>query len=201
LRMQNKILIGLTGGIGSGKSVAGDYISSLGYCVINADEETKKLYFSDKKLKEKLIRTFGNIILSDNGEISKDKLRNIVFANRQNLKRVNAVVHPLAINKINSLAEKASSKIVFVESAILFESGYYKFCYYNVLIYSYKYLRIARVSERDGVSRRSVEKIIGLQMPEIDKSRYADFIIYNNSTRKDFIKALGVFISMLKYIL
>jgi dephospho-CoA kinase len=199
--MQSKILIGLTGGIGSGKSVAGDYLKSRGYCVINADEETKKLYVSDRKLRDKLIHLFGNGILSDNGEISTEKMRKIIFANRQNLKRVNAVVHPFAINKINSLAEEASSEIVFVESAILFESGYYKFCYYNVLIYSYKYLRIARVSERDGVSRRSVEKIIGLQMPEIDKSRYADFIIYNNSTRKDFIKALGVFLSMLKYIL
>ncbi len=149
-------LIGITGGIGSGKSLAAHYFDLLGYKVINADSFTKELYRTDAELKLKLVKAFGKEILDKNGFVSGPEARKIIFSSQQNIKRVNSIVHPFVIAAIEKEIAKIRSKIVFIESAILFESGFHKKLDYIIMVYSPDDLRIQRVMKRDGAKKDDV---------------------------------------------
>jgi dephospho-CoA kinase len=197
----NQLLIGVTGGAGSGKTLACRLFEKFGFYVIYADEIVKRLYKSNSELKRSLIREFGSAILDENGNLSVVNLRKIIFSSRKNIKRVNKVVHPFAIREIDKLIKKIKDKIILIETAILFESGYYKKVDYSVLIYSAKEKRINRIRNRDKVGRYQAEKLIMLQINEREKLNKADFIIKNNSSIMNLesrIKAFGNVLRNLK---
>jgi len=196
-RGENRILIGITGGIGSGKSLASSFFESEGYTVIYADDIAKVLYRTNKRLKGRLVKEFGRAILDSNGNISGLAARKIILSGKRNVQRVNKIVHPFVRKEIIKKLLHIKDKVVFIEAAIMFESGYYKYMDFTVLIYAAKKLRIKRVNKRDKIPMREVNRLIRLQMDEREKLKLADFIIKNNGSKEKFFNSLEVFIGFL----
>ncbi|MBZ0202243.1 MAG: dephospho-CoA kinase [Ignavibacteria bacterium] len=189
--MQSKQLrIGITGGIGSGKTLASKYIESLGYPVIYADSVAKELYVSSKELKKLMAREFGKELLDSKGNISRDSARRIIFSSKKNTKRVNAIVHPFVIKEIDKLIREIKSRIVFIETAIMIESGYSDRMDYIILIHANKALRTKRVKARDGISASMINNIMSQQIDEREKMKRVDFIVCNTSTPAELRKSI-----------
>jgi dephospho-CoA kinase len=174
--------IGVTGGIGSGKSVVCEIFKILGVPVYNADEQAKNLIDSDPYIINKLVEKYGQEIYIG-GALDRKKLSQIVFNNKDELQFLNETVHPhvfahfdewleLNINKNNSYIVK--------EAALLFESGSYKELDKIILVSAPEKIRISRVVERDRIKEVEVKKIIQNQMSEDDKIAKAEFIINND---------------------
>ncbi len=195
-----QLRIGITGGIGSGKTLACTYFEKLGYKVIYADDIAKQLYKSNVSLKKNLVKAFGKGILDENGNVSGENARRIIFSSKKNIKRVNKIVHPFVIKEIDRLISKIKDKVVLIETAIMFESGYYNRNDFNVLIYANQSIRAKRVMERDKSTMASVKKLMAMQLDETEKIKLADFVIKNNGTQKElqnnikrFSKILEIF--------
>lgn len=193
------LLVGLTGGIGSGKTLAAEYFEKLGCHIINADNLAKTLYKNDD-VKNKLIKEFGNGILNFEGSISLLKAREIFFKNRKNVLRVNKIVHPFVIREINDKVKKLKSGIIIIESAIIFETGYNKEVDYTIMVYTSKYTRYKRLKERDNISKEMFESIFKIQLPEKFKKAIADFVIMNNSSKAEFKKNIKLIYKILKIL-
>ena len=190
--MQNKQLrIGITGGIGSGKTLACKYFEKLGYKVIYADIIAKQLY--QGVLKKRLVNAFGKGILDEKGNVSGPNSRRIIFSSAKNIKRVNKIVHPFVINEINRILKNIKGKIVLIETAIMFESGYYKKMDYTVLIYANKETRMNRVRKRDKMPLKDIKTLMNLQMDEKQKLKLVDFVIPNNSTPSRLYRNIKLF--------
>ena len=193
-----KLKIGITGGIGSGKSLACKYFEKLGYKVIYADRVAKELYSSNSQLIKRLVAKFGKGILDENGKLSRPNARRIIFSDKRNIKRVNSIVHPFVFREMDKMVSRIKDKVVLFEAAIMFESGSYKRMDYVVLIYANKETRIKRIIKRDGVKRRDVLKLMKLQLDEREKAKRADFVIKNNSTAPALEKNVKAFSRILK---
>jgi dephospho-CoA kinase len=192
------IKIGLTGGIGSGKSTVARIFCALGIPVFNSDEEAKKLYTSDNILREKLLSTFGTEIYLGNGEINKSFLINTVFTHEQKLKLLNSIVHPrVKISFEVWLNNHEHLPCVIKEAAILFESGAYRQVDKIIVVTAPVELRIKRVMERDGVDRESVLLRINRQYPEEKLISMSDYTI-DNSGSKLVVKQVLDFIGSLR---
>lgn len=198
LRKSGKLKIGITGGIGSGKSLACRYFEELGYTVIYADRVAKELYSTNKKLIKRLVAEFGKGILDENGKLSRPNARRIIFSDKRNIKRVNSIVHPFVFREMDKMVSGLKDKVVLFEAAIMFESGSYKRMDYVVLIYANKETRIKRIIKRDGVKRRDVLKLMKLQLDEREKAKRADFVIKNNATAPALEKNVKAFSKILK---
>lgn len=181
------MLIGLTGGIGSGKSTVAQYIQSKGYPVYFADIEAKKV-MQRAEVIEKIVTLFGEEIL-ENGKINKIKLANIVFENTSSLNALNNIIHPAVAKDFESWRENHStSSLIFKEAAILFESGSYKDCDKIITITAPKDIRIHRVLERDQTNEEDVEKRMKHQWDEVKKISFSDFTIVNLNLQDTFKK-------------
>jgi len=198
LRKSGKLKIGITGGIGSGKSLACKYFEKLGYKVIYADRVAKELYSTNKQLIKRLVAQFGKGILDENGKLSRPNARRIIFSDKRNIKRVNSIVHPFVFREMDKMVSRIKDKVVLFEAAIMFESGSYKRMDYVVLIYANKETRIKRIIKRDGVKRRDVLKLMNLQLDEREKAKRADFVIKNNATAPALEKNVKAFNRILK---
>jgi dephospho-CoA kinase len=192
--------IGITGGIGSGKTLACSYFEKEGYKVIYADDIAKRLYKNNTDLKKNLVRAFGKGILDESGNISRANARKIIFSTKKNIQRVNSIVHPFVIKEIDRIISALKDKVVLIETAIMFESGYYNRNDYNVLIYANKSIRAKRVRQRDNVSLASVKKLMTLQMDENEKVMLADFIIKNNGSVKELRQNVKLFCKILEIL-
>jgi dephospho-CoA kinase len=195
---EKKLKIGITGGIGSGKSLACKYFEKLGYKVIYADKIAKELYASNNQLINKLVKEFGSGILDENGKLSRANARKIIFTGKNNILRVNKIVHPFVFAEMDKLVSKIKDRVILFEAAIMFESGSYKRMNYVVLIYANKETRIKRIIQRDGVKRKDVLNLMKLQLDEREKVKRADFIIKNNSNPADLNKNVKAFGKILK---
>lgn len=195
-----KTVIGVTGGIGSGKSLACSYLKKSGFVVINADSVTKELYKSNKTLSKKLVNAFGKEIINPDGSISVPVARERIFSSKKNIKRVNSIVHSFVIKEIDSILAKIKNNIVLIETAILFESGYYKKLDYVILIHTNKKLRLQRVKKRDNVSTSLISKLMNLQMDERLKLKESDFIINNNGSKKELQNGIKYLSRIIKYL-
>ena len=198
LRKSGKLKIGITGGIGSGKSLACKYFEKLGCKVIYADRVAKELYSSNSQLIKRLVAQFGKGILDENGKLSRPNARRIIFSDKRNIKRVNSIVHPFVFREMDKMVSRIKDKVVLFEAAIMFESGSYKRMDYVVLIYANKETRIKRIIKRDGVKRRDVLKLMKLQLDEREKAKRADFVIKNNATATALEKNVKAFSRILK---
>ncbi|MBM4158456.1 MAG: dephospho-CoA kinase [Ignavibacteria bacterium] len=180
--MKKKILIGITGGIGSGKSIVGKKLVQMGFKVLNADLIAKELYKTDKNLARAIVREFGEDILTYKNRINLSKLKDIIFTSRRNYLKINSIVHPVVISNLLSRFKRIKSSIIFIEAALIFESGFDKLLDYVLMVYSDKENRIKRIMERNGVKREEVEKIIKMQMDDRKKTERSDFILVNNKS-------------------
>jgi len=175
-----KLLIGVTGGIGAGKSLACKYFEKLGCEVFYADIAAKSLYTTNKSLKNRLISEFGKCILENNA-ISFSRLRELIFNSRKNQLRVNKIVHPFVLEAFAEFVNKSKSRIVVHEAALIFESGLNRKLDYIINIASTQKNRIARVRKRN-IPLKTIRNVISMQLNERDRAKLADFTITNGSS-------------------
>ena len=171
-------IIGLTGGIGSGKTTIAKHIKSFGIPVYIADDEAKKILLLPETL-ESLKLVFGNAIF-DNGNLNKDKLSTIVFNNPEMLEKLNQIIHPAVKNDFdNWLKVNKNSPLVVKEAAILFESGSYKDCDAIITIVAPLNSRINRVIKRDNTNYEAVLSRINNQWTDEMRIAKSDYVIEN----------------------
>lgn len=173
------IKIGLTGGIGSGKSTIAKIFQTLGYPVYIADTRAKELMVSDPLLISEIKAAFGNDIYTNEGLIHREKLASIVFSDKQALSKLNALVHPSVKRDFNDWCTKQNSELVFEEAAILFETGSNKFFDKTILVTASKEERIKRVINRDQTTKEAIESRMANQWPQEKKIPLADYLINN----------------------
>lgn len=171
--------IGITGGIGSGKSFICQILRIIGYPVFYADKAAKEVYF-DPLVKEKVIELLGPEAYSSDHEINREFISRQVFISSALLIQLNAIIHPEVRNKWNDWVTKQDSELVFQEAAILFETGGYKNFDYTILVTADESIRIERVIQRDQISKDAVLARMEKQWPDSTKIKLCDFIIENN---------------------
>ena len=176
------VKVGLTGGIGSGKTTVSNFLLDYGIPVYNSDSKGKTLMNTNLELKNNIVSIFGERVY-DNGILNTNLLSNIVFNDFTKIEQLNNLVHPKVAQDFNQWVGKNNNKPILVkEAAILIESGAYLNMDKIILVVSEKSTRINRVSKRDNFDLESIEKRINLQLKDNEKIKYADYIIENNST-------------------
>lgn len=173
--------VGITGGIGSGKSVVCRLFNTCGAPVYDADEAAKRIMHENINVITGLKATFGDIYDSNN-LLQKDKLASFVFSNPDMLKKLNSIVHPAVFEDYEKWEERQDYAYVIRESAILFESFKKTAHDYVIFVESPEKLRIKRTLERDKRTAQQIRDIINRQMPEEQKKTLADFVIVNDDT-------------------
>jgi dephospho-CoA kinase len=173
------IIVGITGGIGSGKSVIAKLLVTMKYSVYDSDSEAKKIMHSDPQVITELRQAFGENIFIE-GQLDKEQLARKVFASPEQLHVLNGIVHPAVKRHFRLWATRQYSPIVFLESAILFESGFESETDKIVLVTAPLEERIARVMRRDHCNRELVMQRIAQQWTEEAKAQKSDFIIVND---------------------
>src|SRR6056297_4250618 len=176
------IKVGVTGGIGSGKTLICEIFERLGIPVFNADVEAKEIYNSDKEVIEQVQQLFGHEIYHQ-GMLKKDILAKIIFNDSKALDKVNAIVHPKVREYFLDWAEKQTSKYEIEEAAILFESNAYLDLDYIINVHARQDSRIERVMERDNISKEQVLNRMKNQLCDEKRMKLADFTIYNDDER------------------
>lgn len=190
------IQVGITGGIGSGKSTISEIFSLCGVPVYIADKESKKLTNSSPIIREKLIKNFGDTIYA-NGVLNKSLLASYIFGDKNNLELVNSIIHPeVEKDYLNWVVNNKKYNIVAKEAAILFESGFQKFVDKVIMVYTPLEMRIERTMKRDGISREKVLERINNQMSDEKKIKLSDFVIVNDGTES----LIGQVISILNQL-
>lgn len=192
-----KLKVVVTGGIGSGKSLVSDYLEKKGFTVIKADDLAKELMNSSEEIKKNIIDKFGEKSYCGSNVDTK-YLSNIVFDDPEKLLQLNSIVHPVTIAKINTLMENVleKAKVVFVESAIVYEAEFEDMFDYVVLVYSSQEERIKRVVDRDGASEKDVIKRIANQIPDEEKKGVADIVIANIDSKEELMKKINFLITL-----
>lgn len=171
--------IGITGGIGSGKTFICTLFEALGIPVYNADEEAKKLMNTDARIKQKLIEQFGEATYKD-GFLDRAFLASMIFSDKKKLELVNSIVHPIVIQEAKDWANRQTTRYSLKEAALLFESGSYKELDYTILVTAPMDVRIQRVIARDAVTEQQVRERINKQLSDEEKLPLADFVIVND---------------------
>ncbi len=176
------MIVGLTGGIASGKSTVSSFFKKLGLEIIDADEVAKEV--SQKKdTVERIVKVFGKDILGSDGQVIREKLRKKAFENRELLKNLNEIVHPQVIDVFKKKKEENSEKtIIIFDIPLLYEAGMENLCDKVIVVYAEKELQTKRIMKRDNNTRELAEKIIEAQMPMEKKIRKADIVINNNGS-------------------
>ena len=171
--------IGLTGGIGSGKSVVAKVFETLGIPVYYADDAAKRLMNTNEELKDAIIKNFGEGSYA-NEELDRKYIASIVFNDKEKLELLNSLTHPATIRDAEEWMKQQTSLYIIKEAALLFESGANKNLDYVIGVYAPLPLRIKRVIAMDGISKEEIIKRISRQMDEEEKLKRCDFIITNN---------------------
>ena len=179
LHKEKQIRIGLTGGIGSGKTFVGVLFSKLGIPVFNADFEAKRCMVENKLLKKEIQYIFGNEVYRD-GLLQNDILAEIVFNDKQKLEELNKLVHPVVKQNFGNWCSVKNSQIVIKETAILFESDSHLGLDKVICVSASENVRIGRVIKRDNISRRQIIARMERQMPQNQKEKLSDFVILNH---------------------
>lgn len=175
------IKIGITGGIGSGKTTVCKVFELLGVPVYYADIEAKQILDSNLEVKKNIINTFGNGVLNNEEKIDKKKLASLVFNNKENLEKLNSIVHPAVREHFeNWLQQHSTQKYILKEAAILFESGSYKLVDKVIAVVAPLELKISRTMQRDKVTQAEVELRISNQLNDDEKIKRSQFVIHND---------------------
>lgn len=191
-------IIGLTGGIGSGKTTIANHLKSIGIPVYNSDDQAKKILYLPETI-DSLKSAFGNVVFT-NELFDKDKLAKLVFNNSEQLKLLNQIIHPaVKVDFENWLKANKNSPLIIKEAAILFESGSYKDCDVIISISAPQEIRIQRVIERDHLTYEEVMSRINNQWTDDMRNKKSDYVIDNQDVDKAFTQAEDVINILLNY--
>ncbi|MEA4996257.1 MAG: dephospho-CoA kinase [Petrimonas sp.] len=174
------IKLGVTGGIGSGKSVVCEVLRLHGIPVFDADREAKKLNETSPVIREKLINNFGpDLYLND--RLDRKKLASLIFNNKENLRTTNAIIHPeLAKHFVKWADQRKHYAVVAIDAAVLFEAGFQSLLDKTIIVLAPLETRIERAVKRDHLSKEQVMARASSQMKDEEKARLADFTIHND---------------------
>lgn len=174
------MVIGLTGGIGSGKSTVAKLFEVLGVPVYNSDMRAKEMYYKPE-VKEQVIKLLGRDAYDEKGKLNPVHVSKIIFSDSGVLQKINSIIHPAVENDFKEFVlQHSKNKFILKESALIFETGLYKKLDKVILVTSPLELRVARVQSRDGITRDEVIKRINHQLPDEEKGPISDFIINND---------------------
>lgn len=176
--------IGITGGIGSGKTTICRIFETLGIPVFYADTVAKQIMVTDEILVSGVKEAFGAESYTAAGTLNNKHIAGIVFNNALQLAKLNELVHPAVFRAFDNWVNQVPATVPYIlkEAALLFESGSYKMCDHNILVIAPEETRLHRVMERDGVTEEQVRARMDKQLPDQEKIKLADHIIYNNET-------------------
>ncbi|NML68328.1 dephospho-CoA kinase [Chryseobacterium sp. RP-3-3] len=178
-------IIGLTGGIGSGKTTVAHFIEEFGFPVYYSDDRAKTIVNDSEDLKIKIKELLGEEAYDSNGFYNRKYVAEKVFNNKDLLHELNEIIHPAVKIDFEEWLKKQTKYLVFKETALLFELKLNRQCYKSLLVTAEDNIRTKRVMDRDGKTYREVESVMEKQMPEKDKIKLADCIIYNNTNLED----------------
>ena len=170
--------IGLTGGIGSGKTMVSKIFAEKGYKIFNSDEIAKMIIKNDYSVKNSIINFFGtNSYIGD--DLNSRYISEIIYSDKVKLNYLNSIVHPMVFHQFEKFLKSNLNSKILVESAILFESNFYKMLDDNILLISPKADRISRIIKRDNINRSEIEKIMSVQWSDKKKISLATYVIEN----------------------
>ena len=170
--------IGLTGGIGSGKTMVSKIFAEKGYKIFNSDEIAKMIIKNDYSVKNSIINFFGtNSYIGD--DLNSRYISEIIYSDKVKLNYLNSLVHPMVFHQFEKFLKSNLNSKILVESAILFESNFYKMLDDNILLISPKADRISRIIKRDNINRSEIEKIMSVQWTDKKKINLATYVIEN----------------------
>ncbi|MDO5981179.1 dephospho-CoA kinase [Flavivirga spongiicola] len=172
------IIVGLTGGIGSGKTTVAKEFEALGIPVYIADVEAKNLMHKSKIIKRKLTQLFGNKAYI-NGALNKRYIADIIFTNKAYLQKMNDIIHPRVARHFEKWVLKQDTPYVIKEVAILFENNGHKACDYVITVIAPKDLRIKRLLIRDNTTKDKIQAIMKNQWTDEEKVKHSDYVIDN----------------------
>jgi dephospho-CoA kinase len=173
--------VGITGGIGSGKTTVCKLFELLDVPVYYADDASKKLLVSDPEIKKSILSVFGECVLDEQQSISRKKVAALVFGNEAELKKLNAILHPAVAMHFDSwLKEHTDKSYILKEAAILFESGAYRQMDKIITVVAPEELRIARVLKRDAVSKEEIQRRMHAQLSDEERIKRSDYVIVND---------------------
>ena len=179
--MIKQIKIGITGGIGSGKSTIANIFKRIGYPTYISDKKSTYLINTDTTIKKELILTFGKNTYNSENRINTAYISKIVFSQKTALEKINKIVHPRVLKDFNHYCSLSNKNIIFLESAILFEIGWEKYFDYTICVTASEELRIQRACIRDNKKADEIKKRIANQLPDSEKIKKSDFTIYNDN--------------------
>tara|TARA_B100000212_G_scaffold36486_1_gene23592 strand:- start:3454 stop:4044 length:591 start_codon:yes stop_codon:yes gene_type:complete len=194
-------ILGITGGIGSGKSTASNYLKKKGAVIFNADQEAKKHLKHTKILQNRIIDAFGQKVVEKN-KLSISKLAETVFSNEIDQKILNGLMWPevfILVEKSINDAKKNKEKLFVVDAAMIFEANFEHMFNSTLLILTRKKIRLERALKRKNLHLEQIQNRMSLQMPETEKKIKADFIINNDGTLENFYKKIDNFAEQLNF--
>ena len=182
--MKKTLIIGITGGIGGGKSTLAKILREKGYWVYDTDFEAKRLQNEDAEVCRQLSILFGSEIYDEMGNLDRKKLADLVFENKESLSKLSQIVHPaVRLDFSEWRKQHADEKYLFVESAIMLESGLHELVDKVVVVTAPEKVRIKRVVKRDKITPKQVRARMANQMPEKEKIKRADIVLNSNGKR------------------
>ena len=191
--------IGLTGGIGSGKTVVAKIFETVGIPVYYADTEAKKLMNTDPELKASILQHFGPDSYR-NGELDRKYIASIVFNSKEKLDLLNSLTHPVTIRDAEQWMKEQHSPYIIKEAALLFESGAAEYLDRVIGVYAPQHIRVKRVHERDGMPIEDIMKRISRQIDEELKMKLCNYIIVNNEQELVIPQVLALHEKFIKVI-
>ncbi|MCK5169680.1 MAG: dephospho-CoA kinase [Bacteroidales bacterium] len=193
------IKVGLTGGIGSGKTLVSEIFIRLGIPIFNADNESKTILDTDKEVIQQIVNNFGDLY-TENG-INREKLASIIFNDQVALETINSIIHPKVREYFhNWVAKHVKAKYVIEEAAILFESNAYKELDVTINVHADELIRINRVIERDKTTVEAVKSRMKNQLSDDERIKLANYTIYNNGDKMVLPQVLEIHNQILKRI-
>ncbi|MFV8282541.1 dephospho-CoA kinase [Christiangramia marina] len=190
-------IVGLTGGIGSGKTTVAGFFKDLGIPVYIADDAGKRLLAESPDIREKVSKLLG--AAAYNGQVPDRKyIANKVFNDKDQLAKLNAIIHPAVASDFQDWFSKQTSEYIIYEAAILFEAGGYKKCDLSILVTAPHKLKIGRLQKRDDSTVEEIEARMGHQWPDEKKAELADFLIENKDLQQTKLQVRDIHIQILK---
>lgn len=172
------IKVGITGSIGTGKSLVSNYFKELGHLVISADEINRKLLTDIT-----IIKSVNKLLFDlDSSILDKKKAAKLIFSSKKKKKELEEFIHPLIYDKMVKQIKECNDKIIFLEIPLLFETNFKELTDYNIVVYAEELIQMDRIIKRDGISSDEALKRIESQMPLIEKVIKADYVINNSDT-------------------
>lgn len=179
------MIIGLTGGIASGKTTVSAFLKAKGFLVLDADKIAKDIS-EQEEIKKEIVLNFGKEVLDSSLNIDRKKLKKIVFEDKKKLEKLNKIIHPRVYNFFEKIRKEKKieglEKIIVFDVPLLFESGIDKLCDKTLLICTGRELKIKRIIKRDNIDEILAQKIIDSQMSDEEKTKKADIVIENNGS-------------------